>query len=151
MQLNDLMQLNDNTIITMTSKSNSVYRELCKRELSCYIDVLYVLLITLDDSFDANHENEFFKIGTTTVDRIEKRFTEHYYDFGKQNVIQVINIYEIPHSKVEKNFHIWMNQNKNSMCMDVDINGVKKRECYLYDVGTLEHLEFFLQLNNIIM
>ena len=87
----------------LTSNSNLKYRELKLKSVSEFIDIIYVLLVTInDDLIDSNDLNQFIKIGTTMVDRLETRLVEWRNDFGKEQTIQLLGIYEIPHSKVER-------------------------------------------------
>ena len=133
----------------LTSNSNLKYRELKLKSVSEFIDIIYVLLVTInDDLIDSNDLNQFIKIGTTMVDRLETRLVEWRNDFGKEQTIQLLGIYEIPHSKVERKFHSWMNKNHSNIIIDVTINDKTKKECYLDSITVIELLEYFLKSNN---
>jgi len=102
-----------------------------------YHDIIYVLHIKIHDVY-------YYKIGRTTLDRAEKRFTEHVYDWGSRNVI-LSNVITIPHPKIEHQFHAYMSRVNNQFVADIQTPVKKYKEFYIHDTKVLDTLFDFLK------
>ena len=123
-------------LVKASTHGNQRLRNLQYNNHLSYQDIIYVLYIR-------HINNYFFKIGRTSLKRINIRMKEHIRKWGPVNVI-LADVIKINHPRIEECFHNYMKTYKEgSLCADIKAHGTKYKEFYIHNNDVLEQLYSF--------
>ena len=130
-----------NILVKASTYGNQRLRKIHNTTNVDYQDIIYVLYI--------KHVNKyFFKIGRTTLKRMDTRMKEHIRKWGSVNVT-LADVIKINHPRIEEYFHRFMKKYKEGiLCADIKAHGIKYKEFYIHNDDVLEQLYIFTKIRN---